>query len=105
MDTNGSSTLLFFDDWYLHRRENLVRHVGRPQLVTDQIVRVLTRSFHLKGSANGVRVSLMPIRITPLSGLRLLSVLVAPKDTLLCMFPPMVYPGSSLKTRGGTHLE
>jgi len=37
MDTNGSSTLLFFDDWYLHRRENLVRHVGRPQLVTEGI--------------------------------------------------------------------
>ena len=37
MDTNGSSTLLFFDDWYLQRRENLVRHLGRPKLVTEGI--------------------------------------------------------------------
>ena len=37
MDTNDSSTILFFDDWYLHRRENLVRHVGRPKLVTEGI--------------------------------------------------------------------
>jgi hypothetical protein len=28
-------TLLFFDDWYLHRRDNLERHVGRPRLVPE----------------------------------------------------------------------
>lgn len=32
MDNNGSSTLLFFDDWYLHHRENLVRHKGHSLL-------------------------------------------------------------------------
>jgi hypothetical protein len=29
------ATLLFFDDWYLHRRENVGRHVGRPALVPE----------------------------------------------------------------------
>ncbi len=28
-------TLLFFDDWYLHRRDNLSRHIGRPTLVPE----------------------------------------------------------------------
>ena len=27
------SAILFFDDWYLERRENLVRHIGQPDLV------------------------------------------------------------------------
>jgi hypothetical protein len=29
------TTLLFFDDWNLERRENLSRHVGRPELVPE----------------------------------------------------------------------
>ena len=29
------TTLLFFDDFYLDRRENLSRHVGRPELVPE----------------------------------------------------------------------
>ena len=37
MNKNRSSAILFFDDQYLHRRENLVRHVGRPKLVTAGI--------------------------------------------------------------------
>ena len=37
MDNNTDSTLLFLDDWYLQHRENLVRHVGRPKLVTEGI--------------------------------------------------------------------
>jgi len=28
-------TLLFFDDWYLHRRDNLARHVAQPKLVPE----------------------------------------------------------------------
>lgn len=28
-------TLLFFDDWYLHQRVNLARHIGRPSLVPE----------------------------------------------------------------------
>jgi len=28
-------TLLFFDDWYLHQRTNLVRHIGQPEPVPD----------------------------------------------------------------------
>ena len=29
------TTILFFDDFYLDRWENLRRHVGRPQLVSE----------------------------------------------------------------------
>jgi hypothetical protein len=28
-------TLLFFDDWYLHRRDNLVRCIGKPRLIPE----------------------------------------------------------------------
>ena len=28
-------TLMFFDDWYLSRRENLSRHIGQPELVPE----------------------------------------------------------------------
>lgn len=28
-------TLMFFDDWYLSRRENLLRHIGQPELVPE----------------------------------------------------------------------
>ncbi|HLH72559.1 MAG TPA: hypothetical protein VKX96_04685, partial [Chloroflexota bacterium] len=28
-------TLLFFDDWYLHHRENLIRRIGTPTLVPE----------------------------------------------------------------------
>ena len=29
------TTILFFDDWQLHRRENLTRHIGKPTLVPE----------------------------------------------------------------------
>ena len=32
---NGLRTLLFFDDWELNYRENLIRHVGKPELVPE----------------------------------------------------------------------
>lgn len=31
-------TLLFFDDWYLHQRTNLARHVGTPRLVPEATI-------------------------------------------------------------------
>ena len=34
MNKNRSSTILFFDDQYLHRRENLLRHIGHPRLIS-----------------------------------------------------------------------
>lgn len=37
MDNDSNSTILFFDDWYLQHRENLVRRIGRPKLVTEGI--------------------------------------------------------------------
>ena len=78
MDNTGSSTLLFFDDWYLHRRENLVRHVGRPLTGDDlfwkpkwknhpsvsefmeQVVRLEVKLFN--GRIYSIRGNFIPIR-------------------------------------------
>ena len=37
MYKDSSSTILFFDDWYIQRRENLVRRIGRPKLIPEGI--------------------------------------------------------------------
>lgn len=37
MNMSDHSTILFFDDWYLSRRENLVRHLGSPKLVPEGV--------------------------------------------------------------------
>ena len=37
MDSGTGSTILFFDDWYLQRRENLIRRIGRPNLISEGI--------------------------------------------------------------------
>ena len=37
MNHNGENIILFFDDWLIHRRENLDRHIGRPQLINEGI--------------------------------------------------------------------
>jgi len=34
---NGLKTLLFFDDWELNYKENLVRRIGKPKLVPEGI--------------------------------------------------------------------
>ena len=35
----GMTTLLFFDDLRLNRRDNLERRIGRPQLLEDAVYR------------------------------------------------------------------